>query len=109
MVAPMALPRSVGGGDPRRDPGLRFAAYPARQLALRWPSAPALAEELRAIGEQAGQRGAVFRWDGSLIAFEGPATRPLDPDELQQLAKYIGSLDSEMQVVAQPHFRMGQK
>ena len=30
-------------------------------------------------------------------------------DELQQLAKYIGSLDSEMQVVAQPHFRMGQK
>ena len=30
-------------------------------------------------------------------------------DELQQLAKYIGSLDSEMQVVAQPHFRLGQK
>ncbi|WP_149354713.1 c-type cytochrome [Comamonas testosteroni] len=30
-------------------------------------------------------------------------------DELQQLAKYIGGLDSEMQVVAQPHFRLGQK
>lgn len=30
-------------------------------------------------------------------------------DELQQLAKYIGSLDSEMQVVSQPHFRLGQK
>ena len=30
-------------------------------------------------------------------------------DELQQLAKYIGSLDSEMKVVDQPHFRLGQK
>ena len=30
-------------------------------------------------------------------------------NELQLLAKYIGSLDSEMQVVAQPHFKLGQK
>lgn len=30
-------------------------------------------------------------------------------DELQQLAKYIGAQESEMQVVAQPHFRLGQK
>lgn len=30
-------------------------------------------------------------------------------DELQQLAKYIGSLDSELKVVDQPHFKLGQK
>ena len=30
-------------------------------------------------------------------------------DELQQLAKYIGAQESEMQVVVQPHFRLGQK
>ena len=30
-------------------------------------------------------------------------------DELQHLAKYIGAQESEMQVVVQPHFRLGQK
>lgn len=30
-------------------------------------------------------------------------------DELRQLAKYIGSLDGEVQTVTQPHFRLGQK
>ena len=30
-------------------------------------------------------------------------------DELQQLVKYIGAQESEMQVVVQPHFRLGQK
>ncbi|QXZ09490.1 cytochrome c4 [Comamonas sp. Y33R10-2] len=36
-------------------------------------------------------------------------TKQFKNDELQQLAKYIGSLDSELQVVTQPHFRFGQK
>lgn len=30
-------------------------------------------------------------------------------DELRQLSKYLGSLDTELQTVTQPHFRLGQK
>ena len=49
----------------------------------------------------------IYRYlDEERANLEASAARQL---ELQQLAKYIGTLDSEMQVVAQPHFRLGQK
>ena len=49
----------------------------------------------------------IYRYlDEERANLEASAARQL---ELQQLAKYIGTLDTEMQVVAQPHFRFGQK
>jgi two-component system, OmpR family, sensor kinase len=71
--------------DPRRDPGLRFAAYPAHQLAQRWPSVTALAEEVRTIGDQTGQAATVYRWDGTLLASYGKPLPPLSSEERELL------------------------
>jgi two-component system, OmpR family, sensor kinase len=73
--------------DPRRDPGLRFAAYPAHQLARRWPSEAALKEEVRAIGEHTGQAVSVYRWDGTLVAAHGAILSPLTDAERETLAR----------------------
>jgi two-component system OmpR family sensor kinase len=67
--------------DPRRDPGLRFTAYPAHQLALRWPDLGAVREEAERIRREAGQSVAVFRWDGAPVTVDGPPPPPLDDRE----------------------------
>ena len=70
--------------DPRRDPGQRFAVYPAHQVALRWPELGAVREEVARIGREVGQPVAVFRWDGTPVAtHDGPRywmECPTDPD-----------------------------
>lgn len=71
--------------EPRRDLGLRFSAYPARQLALRWPSTAAVREELERIRDEGGELGVVFRWDGTLVASSGPTPPPLSSEELRAL------------------------
>jgi two-component system, OmpR family, sensor kinase len=73
--------------DPRRDPGLRFASYPAYQLAHRWPSVAALEEEVRIIGEQTGQAASVYRWDGTLLASHGAPLPPLSAEERTMLVR----------------------
>ncbi len=76
--------------DPHRDPGFRFSAYPAHQLAQRWPSVAALAEEVRTIGDQTGQAATVYRWDGTLLASYGKPLPPLSGEE-RELLLQVGS------------------
>ena len=65
--------------DPRRRSRAGFSAYPAHQLALRWPSASAvLAEELVRIRLEAGQAGAVSTGGtGRWWPLAGPPPPPL--------------------------------
>ena len=72
--------------DPRHDPGRPQAAATARHLARLWPSPPALAEELERLRLEGGEAGAVFRWDGTLLASAGPPPPPLGATELAALA-----------------------
>jgi signal transduction histidine kinase len=69
----------------RHDPGLHFSAYPAHQLALRWPDRAAVAEEVARIERDARQAATVYRWDGTVVASAGRPFPPLSAGELEAL------------------------
>lgn len=55
------------------------------------------------------QNGADNRLIGRSNGIMAGMVKQFSNDELRQLSKYLGSLDTELQTVTQPHFRLGQK
>jgi signal transduction histidine kinase len=71
---------------PRFGPAFH-SAYPAHQLALRWPDAGAVREEAERVQREAGRAAAVYRWDGTPVAVAGPPPPPLDDREKDELRR----------------------